>query len=84
MFLRDPCGIVCIIVTYLAVFYADYVVTRWIILQTMQNRYFALTLIVLNIHLESTSFQFMGSSQRSILQYDCLFVGYGSCEGLHP
>lgn len=39
MFLRDPCGIVCIFVTYLAVFYADYVVTRWIILQTMQNRY---------------------------------------------
>lgn len=38
MFVRDPCGIVCIIVTYVAVFYADYVVIRWIILHTMQDR----------------------------------------------
>lgn len=38
-FIKDPCGIVCITITYLAIFYADYVVTRWIILQTMQNRY---------------------------------------------
>ncbi|OXU27208.1 hypothetical protein TSAR_010831 [Trichomalopsis sarcophagae] len=37
MFVRDPCGIVCIIVTYVAVFYADYVVVRWIILHTMQD-----------------------------------------------
>lgn len=37
-FVKDPCGIVCVLVTYLAVIYADYVVTRWIILQTMQNR----------------------------------------------
>lgn len=37
-FIKDPCGIVCILITYLAIFYADYVVTRWIILQTMQNR----------------------------------------------
>jgi len=35
MFIRDPCGIVCVIVTYIAVFYADYVVVKWIILQTM-------------------------------------------------
>ncbi|KAJ1527011.1 hypothetical protein ONE63_008555 [Megalurothrips usitatus] len=34
---RDPCGIVCIILTYLAVFYADYVIVKWVILQTMQN-----------------------------------------------
>lgn len=38
MFVKDPCGIVCIIVTYLAVSYADYVVVRWIILHTMQDR----------------------------------------------
>ncbi|TGZ48100.1 Uncharacterized protein DBV15_04367 [Temnothorax longispinosus] len=38
MFVRDPCGIVCIIVTYMAVFYADYVVVRWIVLHTMQDR----------------------------------------------
>ncbi|KAL3266216.1 hypothetical protein HHI36_010398 [Cryptolaemus montrouzieri] len=37
MFIKDPCGIACIIVTYLAVFYADYVVVKWIILQTMVN-----------------------------------------------
>ncbi|CAH0560695.1 unnamed protein product [Brassicogethes aeneus] len=35
MFVRDPCGIVCVLVTYSAVFYADYVVIKWIILQTM-------------------------------------------------
>lgn len=39
MFVRDPCGIVCIIVTYIAVFYADYVVVRWIVLHTMQDRF---------------------------------------------
>lgn len=38
MVVNDPCGIVCIIVTYLAIFYADYVVTRWIVLQSMPNR----------------------------------------------
>ncbi|XP_014220040.1 palmitoyltransferase ZDHHC3 [Copidosoma floridanum] len=37
MFVRDPCGILCIIVTYLAVFYADYVVVKWIVLYTMQE-----------------------------------------------
>ncbi|XP_012257947.2 palmitoyltransferase ZDHHC3-A [Athalia rosae] len=37
MFVRDLCGIVCIIVTYIAVFYADYVVVRWIVLHTMQD-----------------------------------------------
>ncbi|XP_034943900.1 palmitoyltransferase ZDHHC7 [Chelonus insularis] len=37
MFVKDPCGIVCIFVTYVAVFYADYVVIRWIILHTMQD-----------------------------------------------
>lgn len=35
---KDPCGFVCVFITYLAVLYADYVVTRWIILQTMQDR----------------------------------------------
>lgn len=41
MFIKDPCGIACIIVTYIAVFYADYVVIRWIILQTMQDRFYS-------------------------------------------
>lgn len=35
MFVKDPCGIICVFVTYGAVFYADYVVIRWIVLQTM-------------------------------------------------
>ncbi|EDW64749.1 palmitoyltransferase ZDHHC3 isoform X1 [Drosophila virilis] len=35
VFIRDPCGIVCLIFTYGAVIYADYVVMRWIILTTM-------------------------------------------------
>lgn len=37
-FVRDPCGIVCLIFTYLAVFYADYVVMRWIIIITFRDR----------------------------------------------
>jgi hypothetical protein len=39
MFVRDPCGIVCIIVTYVAVFYADYVIVQWVVLHTMQDRF---------------------------------------------
>lgn len=39
MFLWDPCGIFCVIFTYLAIVYADYAVTRWIILETLQNRF---------------------------------------------
>ncbi|XP_017059326.1 palmitoyltransferase ZDHHC3 [Drosophila ficusphila] len=35
VFIRDPCGIACLVVTYGAVLYADYVVIRWIILTTM-------------------------------------------------
>lgn len=38
MFVKDPCGIICIALTYVAVFYADYVVVRWVILQTMPDR----------------------------------------------
>lgn len=37
MFVRDPCGIVCIIVTYVAVLYADYVVVCWIVLHSLQE-----------------------------------------------
>ncbi|KFB38703.1 hypothetical protein ZHAS_00006104 [Anopheles sinensis] len=40
-FVKDPCGIVCVLVTYMAVLYADYVVTHWIILQTMPNSLWA-------------------------------------------
>ncbi|XP_022901682.1 palmitoyltransferase ZDHHC3 isoform X2 [Onthophagus taurus] len=37
MFIKDPCGITCIIITYAAVFYADYVVIKWIVLHTMEG-----------------------------------------------
>ncbi|XP_037960111.1 palmitoyltransferase ZDHHC3-like [Teleopsis dalmanni] len=47
MFVRDPCGIVCLIITYGAVFYADYVVMRWIIMQTMQASIWAPLHVVL-------------------------------------
>lgn len=39
VFIRDPCGVACLIVTYGAVLYADYVVMRWIILTTMPVRW---------------------------------------------
>jgi hypothetical protein len=34
VFRADPCGIVCLLMTYGAVFYADYVVVRWLVLST--------------------------------------------------
>ena len=40
VFRKDPCGFVCILMTYGAVLYADYVVVRWIILQTMEGLYY--------------------------------------------
>lgn len=40
IFRKDPCGIICMMMTYLAVFYADYVVVRWIVIQTLNNRFF--------------------------------------------
>lgn len=38
-FIKDPCGIVCIVVTYMAVLYADYVVTIQILHNWMQTRF---------------------------------------------
>jgi len=37
VFQKDPCGFFCIFMTYGAVLYADYVVVRWIVLQTMST-----------------------------------------------
>lgn len=37
MFVKDPCGILCILITYIAVFYADYVIIEWIVFQTMSD-----------------------------------------------
>lgn len=38
MFIKDPCGVVCILITYAAILYADYVVIKWIILQALADR----------------------------------------------
>ncbi|KAG8231418.1 hypothetical protein J437_LFUL012428 [Ladona fulva] len=35
--IKDPCGVLCILLTYVAVFYADYVIIQWVVLQTMHN-----------------------------------------------
>ncbi|XP_044253865.1 palmitoyltransferase ZDHHC7 [Tribolium madens] len=37
MFLKDPCGVCCILITYVSVFYADYVIVKWVVLQSMVN-----------------------------------------------
>lgn len=39
VFRLDPCGIICIILTYIAVFYADYAVVEWMVIPTMSTRY---------------------------------------------
>lgn len=41
LFVKDPCGLICIALTYVAVFYADYVIVRWVIMQTMQDSLWA-------------------------------------------
>ncbi|KAL1462764.1 hypothetical protein WDU94_014575 [Cyamophila willieti] len=41
VFVKDPCGFICIIFTYAAVVYADYVVIRWVIVQTMADSLWA-------------------------------------------
>lgn len=35
---NDPCGIFCIVFTYTSIIYADYVVIKWVVLHTMQDR----------------------------------------------
>ncbi|ROT63490.1 hypothetical protein C7M84_018613, partial [Penaeus vannamei] len=37
VFRRDPCGITCLFLTYTAIFYADYVIVHWVVIQTMSN-----------------------------------------------
>ncbi|CAG7674134.1 unnamed protein product [Allacma fusca] len=50
VFRKDPCGIICVFVTYAAVFYADYVVTRWIILTSFYDSLWgSFHLVVFNI-----------------------------------
>ena len=37
VFRTDPCGITCIITTYICVVYADYVVIRHLVVPTMSD-----------------------------------------------
>jgi len=46
VFRKDPCGVTCLIMTYAAVIYADYVVIRWIVLQSMPETYWGLFHII--------------------------------------
>lgn len=36
-FVKDPCGVICLFITYLAILYSDYVVVRFIIQLTMAD-----------------------------------------------
>lgn len=88
-FVKDPCGVVCVLVTYLAVLYADYVVTRWIILQTMHDRYilphtkknYSQSTHTLTKSRSIVAFQHLGSRARCRLQYDRLPAGHVPSEG---
>ncbi|XKL66359.1 hypothetical protein PGB90_009779 [Kerria lacca] len=44
--IKDPCGYICISFTYISIIYADYVVIKWIVLQTMQDRFHSVALIL--------------------------------------
>ena len=46
VFRKDPCGFTCLLMTYAAVLYADYVVIRWIVMQSMPDSYWGLFHIV--------------------------------------
>ena len=50
VFRRDPCGFTCLLMTYGAVAYADYVVIRWILLATMfDSPWFTVHLVAFNL-----------------------------------
>ncbi|TDG48620.1 hypothetical protein AWZ03_004949 [Drosophila navojoa] len=57
VFVRDPCGIICLIVTYGAIIYADYVVIYWIIPATMP-----LSIGAFNVALYNTVIFLLGMS----------------------
>ncbi|BFZ13732.1 hypothetical protein BsWGS_16771 [Bradybaena similaris] len=47
VFRLDPCGIICILFTYLAVFYADYVVVRHLVLPSMTDSLWGAVCVVI-------------------------------------
>ncbi|ODM95386.1 Palmitoyltransferase ZDHHC3 [Orchesella cincta] len=46
---KDPCGIICMFITYSAVFYADYVVTKWIVMTTFVSLWGTFHVVLFNI-----------------------------------
>ena len=46
VFRKDPCGVTCLLMTYAAVIYADFVVVKWIVLESMPETYWGLFHIV--------------------------------------
>ncbi|XP_076323475.1 DNZDHHC/NEW1 zinc finger protein 11 isoform X2 [Tachypleus tridentatus] len=60
----DPCGIICIILTYVAVFYADYGVVLWMVVPTMTNSLLGMfNVLVFNIIL----FLLLMSHMRAVI-----------------
>ncbi|CAH0746907.1 unnamed protein product [Bemisia tabaci] len=47
VFVNDPCGIICITFTYAALLYADYVIIKWVVMQTMIDSLWAPVHVVL-------------------------------------
>ena len=39
VFRGDPCGVICIVITYIAIIYADYVVIRQLVVPAMSDSY---------------------------------------------
>ena len=37
-FRRDPCGFICLLLTYFSVFYADYVVIQYVLIPAYSDR----------------------------------------------
>lgn len=36
---RDPCGVICLLLTYFSVFYADYVVIQYVLIPAYSDRW---------------------------------------------
>lgn len=47
---RDPCGVICLILTYFSVFYADYVVIQYVLIPAYSDRYVFIFLIWLDLY----------------------------------
>ncbi|KAK7471768.1 hypothetical protein BaRGS_00035590, partial [Batillaria attramentaria] len=49
VFRNDPCGVICIIITYGAVLYADYVIVRHLIIPSMSDTLWgAINVVIFN------------------------------------